>query len=68
MLVIIRYRCEKCKREFDDKKDAEACENKHLIIKETIIKNYGIHTHPYEIEIIFNNGDSIIYVAEYLQG
>jgi len=62
------YRCEKCKREFDNIKDTEACENGHLTITDARIKGYGIYPHPYEIEITFSNGDAKIYIAEHLKG
>ncbi|MDR1467286.1 MAG: hypothetical protein LBI55_02540 [Oscillospiraceae bacterium] len=61
------YRCEKCKREFNNIADTKKCENNHLKISEAHIKSHGIHKHPYEIEIVFNNGDKIIYVAEYMR-
>lgn len=60
------YRCEKCRREFDNIADTKKCEKGHVKIKEARIKKHGIHPHPYEIEITFNNGDVQIYVAEYL--
>jgi len=70
IVTIIIYRCEKCKRDFNNIADAKKCEKSHLKIKEAHIKSfgYGIYPHPYEIEITFNNGDKIIYVAEYLRG
>ena len=68
MSPIIHYRCEKCRRDFDNITDAENCENNHLTIKSASVKGYGMYPHPYEIEVIFNNGDSKIYVAEHLQG
>ena len=67
-MPIIHFLCEKCKRKFDSMAEAENCENSHLTIQNAYIKRYGIHPHPYEIEVVFNNGDSIIYIAEYLRG
>ena len=68
MLPITFYRCEKCKRDYNNMEDAEKCENGHLTIVETRIKGYGLYPHPYEIDIVFSNGDVIRYVAEYLRG
>jgi len=48
--------------------DAEKCENGHLTITEARIKHYGIHTHPFELEIVFSNGEKMIYLAEHLRG
>ena len=68
MAPLIFYRCAKCRREFNNIADTKKCENGHVKIKEAHIKGYGVHPHPYEIEVVFNNGDKIIYVAEYLRG
>ena len=68
MLPITFYRCEVCKRDYDNMTDAEKCENGHLTITEARIKHYGIHTHPFELEIVFSNGEKMIYLAEHLRG
>ena len=68
MTSITRYRCDICKRDFDNITDAEKCENEHLTIEETRIKRFGIYPHPYELEITFSNGDKVIYTADYLRG
>ena len=57
------YRCEKCRREFTEREDAEACENNHLTVSSARIKGYGIHAYPYEVEITFSNGESREYRA-----
>ncbi|GHU80737.1 hypothetical protein FACS1894191_6660 [Clostridia bacterium] len=58
------YRCEKCRREFERREDAERCEAAHLTVLEARVKCYGIHPYPYELEITFNNGATKIYLAE----
>ena len=58
------YRCVKCNREFNNITDTKNCENSHLKIKKASIKSYGVYPHPYEIEVVFNNGDTRIYLAE----
>ena len=66
-MPIAFYRCKTCKREFNNFADARTCEKEHLTIKGTRIKSYGIHKHPYEVEITFSNGDVIVYVPVHMQ-
>lgn len=64
MAPISFYRCSKCKREYQARKDATACEDSHLKVVKAKIKQYSIHQYPYMLEVTFSNGITKEYVAD----
>lgn len=66
-MPIIKYYCIICRREYSSISDAENCENSHRDIKCAVIKNYGIHKYPYELEIEFDDGKIGIYTAHKIE-
>lgn len=62
------FRCEKCRREFPSRQEAEQCESAHLIPVSAAVKNYTTKPFPYSVEITFSNGEKRIYNAEDLGG
>lgn len=58
------YRCEKCRREHDTLEGAEKCEAAHLTVISARVKGYGIYPYPYEVEVVFSNGETRVYLAD----
>jgi len=60
------YRCRKCKREFNNFRDAKNCETAHP--EPVSVKNvqYTIKHWPYSVEVTFNDGSKRVYYAENL--
>jgi hypothetical protein len=62
------YRCERCRREFDSREEAENCERGHLKPVSVQAKQYTIRPHLYSVEVTFENGEKRIYNADDLGG
>ena len=62
------YRCKKCRREFDNYRDAKNCETAHP--EPVSIKNvqYTIKHWPYSVEVTFSDGSKRLYNADELGG
>ena len=62
------YKCIKCKRTFNDFKEAKACEDAHLRPVSARAVEYTVRLYPYSIEVKFNDGSKRIYNAQDLGG
>jgi hypothetical protein len=67
-LPIPFYRCEKCRREFDRRADAERCEAAHLAPVSVTAKRYTVKPHPYSVDVLFTDGKDRTYNADDLGG
>ena len=62
------FRCERCRREFDSREEAENCENGHLKPVSVKAKKYTIKPYPYSVEVTFEGGEQRVYNADDLGG
>lgn len=67
-VMIKRYRCKDCGREFDSCKSAKLCEDAHLQPVSVMPLTYTVKPYPYKVEVSFSNGERHIYNAEELGG
>jgi len=66
-MPLIFFRCEKCRREFPSREDAEKCEAAHVSAVSVAVKVCGIHEYPYSVDVTFSNGETREYVADHMR-
>jgi len=67
-MPLLFYRCRKCKREFDNFRDAKNCETAHPHPVAIRSVSYTIKYWPYQVEVTFNDGSKRLYNADDLNG
>ena len=67
-MPLIFYRCRKCKREFNNFRDARNCETAHPQPVSVRNVQYTVQSWPYQVEVVFDDGSKRLYSAEGMSG
>jgi transposase-like protein len=63
-MPIVEYKCNKCKKVWDNYADARACEKSHLRVKSAHALRFVRGAYPLTVEVTFENGVTKTYIAE----
>jgi hypothetical protein len=63
MKVVKRYVCEICGEIYEKEEDARKCEAKHKNGTVTDMRFAAGQTHPYKVDVRFDDGDVVTYLA-----